>query len=573
MQVAEVNFNGVISPAGTQFVIPNWQRLYSWEEKEWNDLWEDLVNLYEKVSQGQQVEHFLGPIVVKTLEEKVGEITRRMVIDGQQRLTTLLVICAILRNMALAAKNEKLAKEIEGTILFNEYAKKPEDKPKLRATEADRKALSSIVDGEPESSFDGGSQLSRAYWFFKYRLHANQEKYNIEGLLDLIRKLKIVTINLGEQDNPNRIFETLNFRGKELGQVDLIRNYFMMGLGGGSLADKTYQSLWYPMQEGLGSNTVERIENLEDFLRHYAVMNKQAFVRADRVYGEIRERLRYANEQEMLSELKTITDHAGYYGRLLFPKSRETSPRIRRGIERLNRLDVGVTYPFLLKVYRSYESHLLAEQDVCGILTTIESYFIRRSVRGMPTHSLNRFFASLCSLPDSSLLNTLQTVLVTNMPWQAQYWPSDDEFREAIVNTPIYWNTDRCRLILETLEQSFGHPEHLNFETLTIEHIMPETLSEEWKEHLGSSWEQVFNKYVHNLGNLTLIAGEKNSALSNELLSTKREKWYKLSNVELTKEIVKRWDSWAETEILERSHLLADRAVKIWPRLEPSSGS
>ncbi len=572
MQVAEVNFNGVISPAGTQFVIPNWQRLYSWEEKEWNDLWEDLVNLYEKVSQGQSVEHFLGPIVVKTLEEKVGEITKRMVIDGQQRLTTLLVVCAILRNMAMEAKNEKLAKEIEGTILFNEYAKKPEDRPKLRVTEADRKALSSIIDGESDSKLDPGSQLSRAYWFFKHRLQADQEKYSIEGLLDLIRKLKIVTINLGEQDNPNRIFETLNFRGKELGQVDLIRNYFMMGLGGGSMADKAYQSLWYPMQEGLGSNTVERIDNLEDFLRHYAVMNKQSFVRADRVYAEIRERLKYAGDQEMFSELETITEYAGYYARLLFPNYREASPRIRTGIERLNSLDVGITYPFLLKVYRCYESHLISEQDVCDILTTIESYFIRRSVQGLPTNSLNRLFASLCSLPNSNLLGSLQTALVARMPWQAQYWPTDDEFREAIVNKSIYWNSG-CRLILETLEQSFGHPEHLDFEALTIEHIMPETLSEEWKHHLGSNWEQVFNKYVHNLANLTLIAGEKNSALSNELLSTKKEKWYKHSNVELTKEVVKRWDSWTETEILERSHLIANRAVKIWPRPELASGS
>jgi len=473
-----------------------------------------------------------------------------------------------LRDRARAEGKDGLANEIDDFILFNKYAKQIEDRPKLRPTQADLKPFNQIINGELHLPFDYGSGLYFAYDFFKDKLESNKDKYDPEGLLNTIRKLKIVTIRLHEKDNPNRIFETLNFRGRELAQSDLVRNYFMMTIKDATRADKIYNDVWFPTQQSLGSNTSERIQNLEAFLRHYIVMNGHQFVKEDKVYAEMRERLKNLSEDQVISELRTINKYSQYYVRLLYP-SKEENPQIRKGIERLNRLKIGVHYPFLLKVYHAFDStdSKISEDDFCNVLKTIESYIVRRFFHGLPTHSLNRLFASLSGLQEDNLVNSLRKELAGKEAWRAQYWPNDDEFEEDFRTVPMYKiSSERCHFILETLEESFGHPERVKLEELTIEHIMPETLDQEWQKHLGENWETTRDKYLHTIGNLTLIAGPPNSAISNKLFPVKKKEWYANSNVELTKEITQKWDKWTEVEIRERADILAKRAAKIWAR-------
>lgn len=568
MQLADVSFNDVISPAGTQFVIPIWQRLYSWESKELNDLWQDLMGLYEKTRKGEAAEHFLGSIVVKTVEEKVGEITKRVLIDGQQRLTTLLVLCALLKDRAKAENNENLANIIEDYILFNKHVKKIEDRPKLRPTKADYTLFNQIIYGDPNIQLDYSSQLYFAYSFFKDKLESNRDRYDTEELLNTIRKLRLVTIRLDEKDNPNRIFETLNYRGKELEQADLVRNFFMMAIKDEPTASQVYENIWYPMQQRLGSHTWEQIKNLEKFLRHYVVMNEHVFVKEDKIYAGIRERLKNPSSNQAISELKVIGKYSQYYERLLYPE-KEENLKISKGIERLNRLKIGVHYPFLLKVYRAFDSKdpKITEEDFCNILETIESYIVRRFFHGKPTHSLNRLFASLCGLSDDTLADSLRKELASKQSWKAQYWPVDNEFQDDFRILPIYKiSHERCRFVLETLEESFEHPEEIRLENLEIEHVMPETIDEHWQKYLGDDWERVKDTFLHTISNLTLIAPVKNKAIQNKLFPDKKKEWYVESNVELTKEIVRKWDEWTEAEIQERANILAKRAVEIWTR-------
>jgi len=566
VDVTEATFNDIVSQARTQFVVPIWQRLYSWEEKEWKDLWEDLINLYEKLQHGELAEHFLGSIVVKTIEEKIGGMTRRVLIDGQQRLMTLLLLCSLIRDRARAKGRDELAEEIEYSFLFNKYAKKAEDKPKLQPTEPDRRLFYLILKGEFSGEFNNSSQLYFAYEFFKDMLESEADKYDLEKLLDCIRRLKIVTIRLEENDNPNRIFETLNFRGKELVQSDLVRNYFMMAIKDDLKTYQIYKDIWLPMQQGLGSKTLEQMQNLETFLRHYVVMIKHNTIKKNQIYAEIRQKLKYSSEDQVISELKTIRKYSQYYERLLYP-NRENDPDISKGINRLNRLKVGVHYPFLLKVYHAFESGKISKDDFCDILKTIESYIVRRFFQRLPTNSLNRLFASLCELPEENLANSLKSELASKERWRAQYWPTDEEFQKSFCSFPIYdISYEKCRFVLESLEESFGHPEEVKFEKLTIEHIMPETLNEDWKKYLGDNWESIHDKYLHTIGNLTLIAGPPNSTIRNKLFHEKKNEWYANSNVCLTKELAKRWDEWTEIQIQERALSLAKRALKIWPR-------
>jgi uncharacterized protein with ParB-like and HNH nuclease domain len=522
------------------------------------------MNLYEKHMKGETADHFLGPIVFKTVEEKIGQITRRIVIDGQQRLTTLLLLCALIRDRARVQGNTSLVDKIEQNFLFNKYATTNEDKPRLRLTKADKEIFEKIINGEDPRAASG-SQLTPAYSYFENLLEGKEDQISLEKLLDVITGLKLVTIRLEEKDNPNRIFETLNYRGKELAQSDLVRNFFMMSIRDNAKAEQLYNDRWFPMELGFGGDAKERTENLELFLRHYLTMLKHATVKEDRIYAEIRDRLKLADENNVISELNSMSRYAVYYQRLLFPQ-KETNNIIAKGIDRLNRFGISVHYPFLLKVYNAFEAGKVSVADFNIILKTIESYYVRRFFMQLPTNALNKLFALLCSLPDDNLASALQAELASKEPTSTAYWPDDKDFKEKFVLLPVYRDTDRCQFVLESLEESFAHPEPVTLTQLTIEHVMPETLTDEWKNYLGENWKDVHNRYVHTVGNLTLVARSPNSALQNKLFEVKREQWYKNSNVQLTRELAEKWNEWKEKEILERANLLAERALRIWPR-------
>lgn len=205
-------------------------------------------------------------------------------------------------------------------------------------------------------------------------------------------------------------------------------------------------------------------------------MRIQAVVKENKIYSKIREPLKNSTEDQVISELRTLSEYSKFYEKLLYP-DRENNLKIRKGIERLNRLKIGVQYPFLIKVYKGFSAGAITEEALCSVLKTIESYIIRRLFSKIPTHSLNRLFAELCKLPEKDIDEALAINLAKKENWAAQYWPRDAEFKEQFHTSPVYkLSLDKCRFILETLEEDFKHPEPVLFDNLWIEHIMPETL-------------------------------------------------------------------------------------------------
>ena len=502
-------------------------------------------------------------MVLKTAEEKVGEITRWVIIDGQQRLTTILLLMAVIRDRAKEDGGESLVKQIDQHFLFNEDAIKNDDKPKLRLTRADRDAFEHIIGGDGSAS--NSSQVVPAFAYFADLLEKHKAKYDLSKLFDTIRQLKLVTMRLDEKDNPNRIFETLNYRGKELAQSDLVRNLFMMSIRDQARVEQVYKDIWFPMEQGFGNKTREQSDNLELFLRHYMTMVKRTTVKEESVYGEIREGIKSADEPQVLKELRAISRYAGFYQGLLFP-DRASVPELSEKMRRLNDFGISVHYPFVMKAYNAYESKTLSLEEFITILDTIESYVIRRYFQKRPTNALNKLFASLCSLPDKSLADSLVKELKSKDSFTSQYWPVDEEFKDGFKTFPIYQDSAwRSSFILTTIEERFKHPEPIQLDRLTVEHIMPETLTNKWKKYLGSGWETTFERRVHTIGNLTLIAGKPNSSLQQDLFKIKKAKWYKKSNVELTKELV-RYSEWKEKDMAKRAEDLANRAVDIWTR-------
>lgn len=563
-----VFFKDIMSGLKMQYRVPIWQRLYAWGEKDWNDLWYDLMKVYNAQDGSNSLRHYLGAIVFKVTDERAGGMTRRIIIDGQQRVTTLVLSLIAIRdrvNRVDDGENSSLAKTIDDNYIFNSDARSPDDKFRLVLTRSDNEDFRTIANGNTPDNAEA-SNIFKAYSFFSDQIESVEHSLDLEKLLDVISGLEFTSVSLEQSDDPNKIFETLNYRGKDLTQSDLVRNLFMMSIRDANKAHEAYENFWFPMENELGTNNKERSEHLEEFFTDYVNMVRKATVKYEDIYSEVKKTLENKSDTEVETELKAIKEYADLYQLILYPE-RESNEALQKSLQSLDRIHMTVHYPFLLKSFKAYKNEKLTPDGLISIVRTIESYAVRRYFLKEPTNSLNKLFSSLCDLDDNTLLSSFTDALASRDSNDNLYWPSNEKFEEAFLVYPIYnkkpWLS---KLVLDDLEKSFSHPEPIQLEDLTIEHIMPETLDDTWKDYLGQDWKDIFEKFDHTIGNLTLIGSIPNSTIQQELLEKKEEDWYQYSNVELTKEINGKWDEWKREQIIERGKLLAERAKQIWKR-------
>lgn len=539
MKASETKFQPIIE--GTkQYVVPLFQRVYSWDKKEWEMLWEDLVYLCEN---NEPKSHFIGSIVTMPTTSVPEGVTKFLLIDGQQRLTTVFILLALLRDMAKKNGSEELSDEINQTMLINPF-KKGSDYFKLLPTQVDRASFQNLI----QSELDGSTQLTRCYQFFERKL--KQEGVEVQAINNVItNRLSVVSIVLDVDDNPHLVFESLNAKGRPLTQADLIRNYFFMRIHIDE-QEKIHAKYWEPMQTALG-------DNLTECIRHY-LMRNGSFVKQSDVYFVLKDRV---GQNDALTALKDIAVFAGYYQKLLAPEN-EPNIQIRTTLLRLNRLEVTTAYPFLLNCYHDYVQSRLSVEDFVKILQTIENFIIRRFVCNVPTNQLNKIFPTLYEQTHlKNLPNFADSVCFV---LQTRGYPKDVEFKTRLIDSKLYGTGEKgakTKLILETLESAYQHKEQVPFDDLSIEHILPQTLTDWWEQHLGEEWQVDYELYLHTLGNLTLTA--YNTELSNDPFSEKQKRLVK-SHLELNRyfENVSRWD---KVEIEKRSNILADLALTFWP--------
>lgn len=539
MQAKETKLQEIIE--GTkQYVVPLFQRTYSWTTKEWTILWNDLLELSDMENPRT---HFIGSIVNMPTVSVPEGVSKFMLIDGQQRLTTILIILILLRNKAQEEGNQEFYEEINNTLIVNPY-KKNNDFYKLMPTQVDRESFMKLIHQENISECN---QITNAYKFFERKY--KQTPVKGEKLKKIITTyFSVVSIVLDADDNPYLVFESLNAKGRPLTQADLIRNYFFMRIHVDN-QDKVYKEFWQPMQDSLG-------ESLTEFIRHY-LMKDGAIVKQADVYYSLKE---IVNKGQVVSHLADLSTFSEYYNKLLKPDN-EPNQEIKKYLKRLNRIEVSTAYPLLLNIYNHYSLGEIQSSDFVDILKTIENYLIRRFICAIPTNQLNKIFPTvypqLIANHKDNLAEGLKIVL------QSKGYPKDSSFKSSLISSKLYGAADRAiktKLILETLELSHNHKEQVPFENLTIEHVMPQTLSEWWQEHLGEDWQEVYDLNLHCIGNLTLTA--YNSEMSNAPFNDKKSIYFD-SHLELNKyfsEIGK----WRKHEILHRSEHLANKAIDIW---------
>ena len=533
-----------------QYRVPLFQRTYSWGEDQWYRLWTDVLDIY---GMEKPRSHFIGAVVTQPMIDAAGFTTKFLLIDGQQRLTTLFIMLACIRKAASqVAELPDLENEIWETCLVNKFAPAGEDFLKLRSTQRDRQTFRSAIDGEVANR-DG--QVSAAFMYFSDRI--------VEGDLDEhpldLRKLKLcitdrldlVSITLETEDSPHRIFESLNNTGMHLGSSDLIRNLIFMSISGEKETQEAYDRYWFPMQEATGNR-------LDDFFWHHLMMDG-SLPRQSETFEEVRKRFGSGDTPQAVEMLIQFSKFARYYRWLCRIGDEEPESLLLRQIKRLNTWEVNVAYPFLMRSLDWVDGGRISSGDLANVMKMIESFVVRRTVCNVPTNRLRGICGRMSGQIDSS-----DFVASSSEYLLANPWPADEEFKPAFVGFHVYARRlARTRLILESLEESFGHKESPEItEEITVEHVMPQTLTTDWEEMLGPHATDVHSQWLHTPGNLTLTG--YNPELGNASFYKKKE-LLECAKFSLTHAILK-CGQWGDNEIKTRGEALAERAVQIWSR-------
>ena len=565
MQVGESTLKTLVE-GQKQFQIPLYQRQYSWDTPQLSQLWEDVLEQYDLLTPDETghlpeapPNHFLGSTVLapSPMMQAHG-VTPFLVIDGQQRLTTLLIAICALRDHA-AIDDPSAAERFNELYLINKFAT-GDARYRLLPTQSDRASFFACVDGDGSSRV---GRIGKAYGFFRAQLSQlgpDNQPLTIERLETVLwQRLVFVAITTDSGDNVHRIFESLNDRGVRLTQADLLRNYVFMLLP--SHSEEVYVDVWLPMQELLSPQQLETLAYLDLVLRGRSAVKREDIYRAQQ------ERLAplAGNEDAVTSELRDLARLARLFRRIVVPQD-ESNREIRAALQRLERWGASTTHALLLHLYDVWDKGDCTAAEVKDSLAYIESFLVRRTIAAVPTNNLNRIFAAIVSqLPSElSLAEAVRYALST----ERKFWPSDQRLREAIRSRPFYYQgrQEQKMLILQRLEESFEDREPVDWQAaqLSIEHVMPQGLTDEWRAMLsadGDDPEQVHLELVHTLGNLTVTA--YNGELSNHPFERKKG-ILGGSSLALNRAISPE-GRWTKSEIQARADELADRAIRLWP--------
>lgn len=541
MEVAKASMKEILE-GKTQYIVPLFQRPYKWDEKRWNDLWEDIISLLERDTHRT---HFMGSIVTMRLESAIGSISKYILIDGQQRITTISIILIVLRDIAKENSNNLLADEIHNTFLVNQYGVN-QDHYRLMPTHMDREHYHSLINTEKHEQY----KISKAYDFF-YRKIKNIN-YDIEDIKNIIIVcLSVVSISLNGDDDPYLIFESLNYKGMSLEQSDLIKNHIFTCINPDE-QHKYYETYWLPVENKLGND-------LSEFIRHLLMKEGKDINKRD-VYYEFKRRV---NKDNSIDYLKTIHRFSTYYMCLRDPNY-ENNIIIRNFLKILKRLEVTTVYPLLLNFYDAYKNNEISTDEFIEVLKTIDNYIIRRFICNIDTNRLKSAFKNVYNEIKQDYKDNV--VYGLKQVLKDRGYPNDIKFNKNFLQRDLYGKgikQEKTKVILEYIEKSFNKNEKIDISNFEIEHIMPQTLTEEWQNELGDNWEETYQTYLHTIGNLTLTAKRDNQSLSNAVYQIKKDILSK-SKLELNK-YFNRIDRWGKQEIENRAKYLYQIALNIWP--------
>lgn len=543
-----------------RFIIPLYQRNYDWKEENCEQLFQDLMKLHNS----DRKSHFFGSIV-SSIQSGTED---RFIIDGQQRITTVSLLLIAMVNAhkerLIEATDAKLEDKIFKRYLVDEY-QDDERKVKLKPIKKDMQAFDALL-YKPKDQYIKESNVTRNYEFFYDKI--TRAGLTLDELFDTIKKLEVINIRLDEDDDPQLIFESLNSTGLDLSEADKIRNYLLMSLTPAE-QDKLYTRYWNPIEEFTKYDP-------SSFVRDYLTMKQGKIGRIDKIYFIFKEYAEIAND-DRATLLEDMYHYAKIYNQV--DNAVTGSEKLNRKLKQLKTLDSTIAYPFFMAFFDYAKKENITDTEIYRVLDVIEAYWARRIICNLPSNALNKVFSTLHrdvlsqinKVSDNtapSYIDVLTYVLLKK--GRSSVFPSDEEVRADFKTRQVYKMPTNARMfILERMENQDNNERHdvvkeLTDKNITIEHIMPQTLSDKWKTALGVDWERIHEQYLHTMANLTLTG--YNSQYSNLTFMEKRdmEKGFKDSAFRLNN-MVKSCGQWTEIELKARQKELLNVFMRLWP--------
>ena len=560
MKATEAKFLDFLKKS-PQFVIPIYQRTYSWRKRECRQLWDDILRAGNN---DQVTSHFIGSVVY--IQESIYIVSLQsplLVIDGQQRLTT---VSLLIEALAQAVGTTEPFEGFSSRKLRNYYLINPEEagegKNKIVLSQTDKDTLIALINQRPLPK-DVSIRIRDNFEMFKTWIE--DSKNDLATICKGLAKLVIVDISLTrEQDNPQLIFESLNSTGLELSQADLIRNYVLMGLDT-EFQTRLYLQYWRPIELDFGQEAY--VTHFDGFMRHYLTVKTGEIPKKNKVYEAFKKYSQSAEVSDLEALLSNIKTYARYYCAMAL--GAETDKILSEAFQNLRELKVEVAYPFLLQLYHDYHENILAKDDFLEAIRLTESYVFRRAICSIPTNSLNKTFPALArDIDKERYFENIKAKYLLLASYRR--FPSDEEFTHDIQDKDLY-NFRSRSYWLRRLE-NYERKERVVVDEYTIEHILPqnENLSEAWQDDLGPEWKQIQENWLHTLGNLTLTG--YNHELSDRTFIEKRdmEGGFADSPIRLNQGLAA-LDYWNEETIKSRAAGLAVIAAEVWkvPQLSP----
>lgn len=544
--------------AADQYLVPFFQRHYAWTQKHWERLYRDILALQED---DQRIQHFLGPLVCTPCKHVPGEVTPYQLIDGQQRLSTLMVMLAAFRDLAKDRKYDDLADEISEDYLIHRR-QKGFQRYKVLPRLGDREAFFAIIDGGDVAQYSD-YEIVKAWQYYRdnfngYILEDPEKK--LRALFHTVTaRLSLVVITI-DGENPYEIFESLNSTGLPLEESDLIRNYIFMQVPIDN-QENFHVSHWQPLEKMFDATDDYPSLSQTAFYRSYLMRNggyskdKATFIDFKNHNKE-----RKLEPAEQANELKLFAQFENWLRR---PKTCP-NPSLSEALSRIAMLDITTAHPLLMHLFEMYDGKKFDKECLIGCLDDLASFIIRRTICGETTRPYGHWFPEAVKCLQKEPRLDLQNY------WLSRGWPDDEAFVSKLLEFSLYRREiKKCRMILQVLEESHGHREKVELSGLEIEHVMPQTIGngkrgQAWQDDLGENWEEIYEKWLHTIGNLTLSG--YNGPLGNKPYKEKRGELIR-SKLELNRYFsdVK---IWTEEEITKRGRLLSKKVAKLWPRPE-----
>lgn len=540
-------YSQLLRSGDKRFLIPVYQRNYSWTENECQMLINDIMKLYDNVYQN----HFMGSIIYK-VEEGNSECVN--VIDGQQRLSTMFLLCKAIHDQC---EDEQIKQEMND-ILFNRWSKEV----RLVPVKSDNEIYSRMVQNEFYSIQHKENRMYQNYIYFKNFFR--KQNIDFKRLIQSLEKLEVIVMELHSEDNPQVIFESINSTGLNLTNADLIRNYLLLDHEY-EIQNQLYTNYWYKFEISLG------YDNINLFFEHFLnIVIKNQSVSRLRMYQLFKE---YCNKNSYtaIDVLKKLDEYVDVYkcfvnSDIMYELENENNTKLlNKYLDEIESFGVNVTRLFLTEVLLAHKKGVITDEDVIYTFELTISYVFRRAVCNYPTSALQKLFRFLFSqvekhLGDVSYIESLNHNLITTKSNTKAKFPEDGEFFKDLSERNLYGKFKYLRYLLLTLENVNNKTIMIDDE-ITIEHIMPQKATNYWKEILGDDHKEIHPEIVDDLGNLTLTS--YNSNLSNKSFEEKlgilqHESHFKLN------QYFNNIKSWGADEIKNRGEHLASKAIKIW---------